>query len=940
MDSLLHDFIAIDIETTGLNPDKDAIIELAACEFQDCKIKRTFSTLVNPNRSLPEAITIITGITDDDLLEAPTIDSVWNDFLQFSNNQSCIFHNAPFDLSFLKKTGLRQGILFNSSIIMDTLILARAANPFLNSYKLCDLITEMKVPPIPESFHRAGADALQTGMLYISINQFLMTQSLEILNDLANFFRNSESFYQTYFRLILKQYQTQSQSQRKITPSHSYNQIFKTGEDFTKPDHIYEIFRPNGLISNQLPDYEFRQLQEDLSEFIYSAFNEDAFAMAEAGTGTGKSFAYLIPAILFAHSNKKTVYIATRTKSLQDQLFFKDIPFLHDLFGNSFRAALLKGKSNYACLKKVDFLKEYHLLRFTSEQREQLLPLISFLYWTHTGDISEIYRADPVNAISRAIGAEQQNCFPTSCPYRQKCYWFKIRMLSPQSQIVILNHSLLLADLQHQNAEETPYQYVIIDEAHQLEKNAASYFGESHSLEELTDFFTYYCLPSRQKATLITGLIESVRKKGMLSPHKIADMEKLQKQLENGAKKYMDNITLLFDHLRHYIRQRPTLNDFSNNSIRLKETLMDISSIDATFKMMSKTDTEFKQTNRKLSELIDEEQGFEDALNQILAFTQNLQRWTDFIQTFLTNGGDNIVHWFETNQNQTFFKIHSWPIEVSSFLQKNFYNSARSVIMLSATLTINHNFIYYKRRLGLENYEKTEIRELILDSPFEMEQQIALFVPTFLPETDKKDFQSAAAELMASLIKQEKRSALILFTSYQMLRNFDTILHDRLAGTGITLMKQARGSSNKQLIQDFKNQVGSVLLGTDTFWEGIDVPGKALEIVTIAKLPFMVPNDPMVEARIELLEAEDKRAFYHYTLPEAIIRLKQGIGRLIRHRNDYGIIIILDKRLVTSSYSQVILQSLPVKVQPIPSLQLLRQKIGDFFTLKENPPDS
>ncbi|MBP7459682.1 MAG: ribonuclease H-like domain-containing protein [Candidatus Delongbacteria bacterium] len=932
---MIHHFIAVDIETTGLDPNRDHIIEIAAVEFTDGRESASFSRLINPGHPISPFISQLTGILNQDLKTAPSIASVISEFHTFCRDLPLVFYNAPFDAAFIRREMAAAGVAF-SNPILDVLVLARSAWPFLTSYKLKDSAETWEVTI--DKVHRAESDARMTGLLFLKFNQFWIHQSLEIMNTLANFFINTDSVYTDYFReLLTTKGGTHPAPEYQVSlpdlPQPESNAIQAEGSDFDYPERLEDFFKPGGLISRQLDHYEYRHIQETMAEFILKSFEEETIGITEAATGTGKSFAYLIPAILFSTRSRQPVLISTKTKNLQDQLFFKDIPFIHHMVNESFSSAILKGRNNYFCRKKYTQFLEFQLPHLPPALREQILPVVIYQAYTQTGDLGEIGKSDPTRSIARYFSSDTISCFPRSCPHKRECYYYRARQQAMQAQIVITNHSLLMAELTIENSFIHDFQHLIIDEAHQLEKTAVSFLGQDMSYHRIGGLLDFYCLNPHDQYVLLKRLLHTVQTQNFYGFEVTAQLENSVNEMILLASRLDSECRNLFDQVRTSI-QPPKGSGYSIHS-RIRQPFDDHSAEMTRFTRIEKLITALLDGIKAIHTIVEEkaeEYGLEEYCAGLDALSVQLGEIRQFLDDFLHCRVENRVHWVEIEEKEKYPELHSWPVQIDRILQEQLFGAVKSIVLVSATLTINQNFIYCKRRLGLEDIEAERINELVLEPVFQLDQQVMICLPTFLPDpAQTQSFTQQSAELLNYLIPIHKRGCLILFTSYSMMQDFHQRMKPHFEQHGIKLMMQNRKSSTQHLLREFKENESSVLLGTESFWEGVDVPGKALEVVVITKLPFQVPDEPIIEARLEYLQQQNKNPFYHYTLPEAIIRLKQGLGRLIRHRDDTGIILILDKRVRSAAYGRFIENSLPVPLKTAGSRDAMERLFRGWF---------
>ncbi len=613
-----------------------------------------------------------------------------------------------------------------------------------------------------------------------------------------------------------------------------------------------QFFGPRGLLSSWHPAYEFRPGQLRMAEEIEAALRERRHLIVEAGTGTGKTLAYLVPAIL----DGRRVVISTGTKTLQEQLFYKDIPFLAQHFERPIRAAYLKGRNNYACRQKIYDAEKEPVL----EGLEEVADFEIIRKWektTQTGDRAEIRTLPESSTVWAKFDARRELCAGQKCPQFERCFITLMRQRALESDIVIVNHHLFFADLALKEDEFgaviPDYAAVIFDEAHEIEDVAGQYFGVSVSSHQISEI-------ERDIAAL-------ARRKGFLEPDLAAALESLD---ENSARFFS-----LFDKVEGRTgfpakglagRHAEAYTDLRNSLKRLTARL--------------------ELVENKPEELV-------PILGRLLEATENLR--------FLVEAGDeNYVYWIE-RRNRTCL-LQATPIDVAGILAERLFARQDTVILTSATLAVGGSFAYTQKRLGI-----TSARTLSVEGLFDYRKQALLYIPPHLPDPRSEAFAEKAAVEIERLLAASQGRAFVLFTSYQQMQRIYDLLAHRLE---FPVLLQGTGPRTA-LLEEFRTTAGAVLFATASFWQGVDVPGPQLSLVIIDKLPFAAPSDPVVEARIRRIRQQGGDPFYEYQVPQAVLALKQGFGRLIRSRTDRGVLALLDGRVLKQNYGRVFLESLP-----------------------------
>ncbi len=623
-----------------------------------------------------------------------------------------------------------------------------------------------------------------------------------------------------------------------------------------------EILGEGGVLAKGLQDYEYRPQQVEMAEAVYRVLREGGNLIVEAGPGTGKTFAYLIPAL---YSGRRVV-VSTGTKNLQEQIFFKDIPILKGLLPIKFKVAYMKGRENYLCWRRFKIFDRQPLFR-GMEEVSLFKEVKEWVLQTQTGDRSELGGIPEDFSTWGEICCSRDHCLGLGCPDYKRCFLVRMRQEAAEAHLIVVNHHLFFADLAVRDigAEVIPrYKRVVFDEAHQLEEVITNYFGLSVSnyrVEELARDVRREWATSGRSSAKLQGLLDNILEKA-------ADLFYLFQAQERYRLQELDPIVTSL------------LSDIKKGLNSLREVLR--------------------------------RGGEKEEVASLIRRTQELEADLELI---LSMGDPTYVYWCETRGRGVF--LHASPIDVWPELSKRLYPRVEAMVFTSATLSTQGGFDYFRERLGLWDAE-----ELILPSPFDLNRQVVIYLPKGLPEPSSAAFVQAAAKEIEAILEITKGRAFVLFTSYRNMQEVYSILKGRLP---YRLLIQGQGPKHL-LLEEFKTDLHSVLFATSSFWEGVDVPGETLSCVIIDKLPFDPPTDPVVQARIEKIAAQGENPFFQYQVPSAIITLKQGLGRLVRCREDRGVLSILDSRLLTRGYGKIFLQSLP----PAPLIQS-REEIEEVF---------
>ena len=639
---------------------------------------------------------------------------------------------------------------------------------------------------------------------------------------------------------------------------------------------LHEFFAPGGILARSSLPYEYRPGQLEMAKAVERSLAERRHLIVEAGTGTGKTLAYLLPAL----RTGQRVIVSTGTKALQDQLFFRDVPFLETLLG-PLRVCYMKGRANYLCRHKLVTLQNQPILSGL-EEIDQYRQIAEWEQTTETGDRSELSGLPESSALWNKLDARTEACLGSTCPDYRRCFITEMRRRAQESDIIIVNHHLFFADLSvKQEAAGAPdagilpeAAAVIFDEAHELEEVASNYFGLSISnlrFEELArDMETQ--LRGKEGAGAITGVTQ---------------------QLRDRSRMFFAGLPLAGDGRQPFVGREDFLETSGDLYIGVRATLR-------------RLEAEMEGMNG-----VDEAPGLK----------KRVARLRTELEFLLESNSSNMVYWmerrivggapergsagstrrgFRTENRHTF--LQATPIDVSELLHEMVFETIPSVVLTSATLTVQGGFEHMRKRLGL-----TEVRELVVPSHFRYGEQALLYLPPNMPDPRDPEFPEAAANCIRRVLALSRGRAFCLFTSYSQMRD----LYERLLPVLDFPILLHGTAPRKALLEEFRSTPNAVLFGTSSFWQGVDVQGEALSCVIIDKLPFAVPSDPVVAARMKAIEEAGGKPFFDYQVPSAVLTLKQGFGRLIRSLEDRGVLVLLDPRVRRQRYGQTFLASLP-----------------------------
>lgn len=909
--------VAIDLETTGLDPHHDRIMEIGAIRFRDGEILDTFETLVDPECPIPWRITQITGIKDNDVKGAPLLDSVLPEVKQFIGPAPVLGHNVRFDLEFLGQHGLP---LENPSL--DTFALASVLMPDVPSYSLSALAN--LVGGALEGAHRALNDVYMTVNLFLELRKKAAELPIDVLLEIVQAGRTMPWAGSHFFETILEECSNETDARPERADDSWLDAALAT---FFEADHIADrplqprstiqlldldgvasSLEPDNELAQRLPGYEYRPQQVAMLRSVSWAFNEGQHVLIEAPTGVGKSLGYLIPAAEFAIQNNTRIVISTNTLNLQDQLIHKDIPLLQTALGIPVRAAQLKGRANYLCPRRLAALRRR--APTSPEEMRMLARLLVWLTTNRSGQRSDITLRGPVEeAIWHRLSADDEGCTLERCATQMGggCPFYQARKLADTAHLLIVNHALLLSDVLSEGHVLPDYQYLIVDEAHHLEDavtNGLSFRTDPMSLRrQIADLGT-------PKSGLLGELLR--QSKGNIPDGFYSTLESFVNQVTQAAKLMNHHIDEFFNSLQTFLT--------NHANVSRGEYTQQIRIIDAHHKQADWTTVETHADNlsqftytiaEAMTELANgmrqlDDYGIEhyaDILNGVSAAARHLQELHNRLNEVVNEPDPNTIYWVEIQPDGSRMSLHAAPLSVGTMVENYLWQEKDTIIMTSATLRTDNSFGYIRERLNAH-----DIDEVFIDSPFDYKNNTLLYVVTDIPQPNQREQYQAAVEAgILELCRAAEGRALVLFTSYAQLQQTSRAISAELAQDGIIVYDQASGVSRTQLVDSFVESQKSVLFGTRSFWEGVDIPGADLSVLVIVRLPFDVPSNPIFAARSEQFD----NPFMQYAVPEAILRFRQGFGRLIRRSDDRGIVAIFDSRVIKKRYGQLFLESLP-----------------------------
>ena len=931
-------WVAFDLETTGLDAEKDAIIEIGAVKFQGSRTLDTFERLVNPQRRISPFIASLTGIRQRDLDRADTFERVAASFIAFVGAHPLIAHNADFDLGFLRASGIEF-----ANPVTDTYDLAYVVRPDAPSYSLENMAQRLDLPH--DRPHRALDDAIAAKMLFLSLMEdtsALGPMTLAALQRLAQasnwslayllngIVANSTASLATV-RPELAEGHAPSAADWRADTAFGAKNIGINGIDIQgisrrlhsggalreretitpiDADMVASMFSEGGALSQTLPGFEARAEQAQMAQAVAEAINDGERIIIEAGTGVGKSLAYLLPAALYAIANGKRVVISTNTINLQEQLLRKDAPILVEALesvdggSEDLRFTPLKGRANYLCMRRWNTMSSSP--DPSLEEARMLAKTMLWLGYTNSGDRAEINLGHPRAAApwDRLSANNARGCLRNE----SVCFLRSARERAVASHLIIVNHALLLADATVGRTIIPDYDVLIIDEAHHLEEEATKHLGfeltQAGFNEQLQNLSGEAGIPNQATTAFRTATSDTADRRETVEPV-AADIANLLPRLRESIYRLLAGLEGMAQPAGNGRRPSPYAQQTRvTRGMRANPKWSELEIV------WQNADLALGELGRLLGTLQRalanlEEAGllnYESLVNELDDAAQKNDALRRQLKEFVVAPDDEQIYWLTLSARRAELSLHAAPLHVAEQLDELIFSQTRSVVMTSATLSAENAFDHIIERTGF-----TDARELLLGSPFDYPNAAALCLPNDMPEPRSWAYQ----EMLESAIKDAAIAAegrtMALFTSYSALRSAASNVKDDLKARGIEVLQQGADGPPAQVVRRFMQNPRAVLLGTASFWEGVDISGDALSVIIVARLPFDVPTEPVFQARSELYD----NAFMQYSVPRSILRLRQGFGRLIRTKTDRGVVIILDRRVTASRYGSAFLSSLP-----------------------------
>ncbi|KPK65533.1 MAG: hypothetical protein AMK73_02745 [Planctomycetes bacterium SM23_32] len=901
---------------------------------------------VTGTEGVPRAVRERAGLTGRDVAAAEPCPKVFRRLRRFCGSGAVFVHDADAFAAFLAAEGIA------APDCLDVRDLARIAFPQASDYSLESLAAHAGLAAEPAL--RALARARRIAQVWSALVEAVIALPPAALDAIC---RIAEAARHPLAPVLEEAARRSGPLKLTADPEEGLRGLFadhrkllqraqkheqpEPGSSPVPTDAVCRMFSPHGPVGRRLRGYEQRAEQVEMVRAVCEALNGPHHLMAEAGTGTGKSLAYLLPAVAWACTNRDKVLVSTNTRNLQEQLYRKDLPFLTELLPDRFQPALLKGRRNYLCVRRfLHVMRHFERELGGPAEFGALLPLVAWAARTETGDLAEcngflMDAAAP--AVVQAVVTGPDECAGRACRFRGRCFVNRARALAQLADVIVVNHALLFAELGLDSRVLPPYRCLVFDEAHNLEDVATEALAavvDGPSVYRYTGFVYRARREGAGSGLLATVMYEAGRmrsRQGELTRRAGKAMEAVEEVVE-AAHQFFETLAAPFAELppsveRVMLRECvPSLGRGSEAwqaAERLRET---VSSLGAAV----------EETAEILDQAAEQDEHMAELAADLRAQLARLRETCAAAEFVLSQESADYVYWLQrdTRERATYYSVHAAPLQIGRHIRDFFFNEKRTVIMTSATLRVAGSFDYMLERLGGDGLDAASMRCIAVGSPFDYDRQALVGVSTFLPDPGGRRDQVFDAELASFLIELLRRTqgrALVLFTSYSLLDGVYAQVKEPLARAGIMVLAQGHSGSREAITALFRSVSASVLLGTRSFWEGVDISGETLSCLVLTKLPFHVFTDPLVRGRNEYLRSQGKDPFVHYTLPEAVISFRQGFGRLIRTRTDTGVVIVTDRRLVTKGYGRSFLESLPTRHRVLRDRQQALSAVEQFF---------
>lgn len=879
-------FVAIDLETTGLDFEKDEIIEVALIRFENGVPVEDVDYLVKPTTAaLRPFIENLTGIYKSDLENEETFAGVAGKIFSFIGDYPIVAHNATFDSKFLSQSFAKVGISFENHVVWDSLTVSRIAYQDVPNHRLDTLVQELNIPR--SRAHRALPDADACGRLFVMSLEKIQNEDRWLYDALSKV--AVESNWASIWPAA---------ADGDCVPSYKLPDVpledipAKSGSP-----RVSEFFKEGGILAQNMPSYQPRNSQQDLASVVERNMHKGGLCVLEAPTGSGKSLAYLVAAACKAVSGERVV-ISTATRALQEQLMNHDIPLVAGLYDGKLKASVLKGRENYLCLRKFEEILSSPEKMLLPEERDSFMAIIPWVYTTTSGDVNECssFSQGRNRVLWSKMSSSAKSCLGEKCPRYSKCPALAAKRRAMNSNLLLVNHSLFMADMALDFALLPLYEHIVFDEAHRLPEisnqslgRTVSFFGLRNTIKTL--------IPSRTKRDGLVAEIEAKVPSENVEVHEacanlIDSLGELEKALHRFFMKIGKKLT-----------KQKNKNGFTYTSGIMAEYDADpanfLDQYAKTLSLVEKLSSLISEMDKSVAGLVYDLNG---RMTEITRFVSDFE--------FLTKASrEDWVFFMEEPFNPHTIKLHAYPLNSGKVWKEKFYPWIKSATFTSATLAVQGDLTYFVQKMGmsLQDSRKSAFLKVYNESATKDARQ-SVMVARFLPKPSVPEYNEALNDVLCKFLPDVEENAMVLFTSISAMMKAQAALAPIFAQKGKLLLCQHVDGALDGLVAMFRRERGACLLGCQSLWEGVDFPGDALKLLVIPKLPFPNPMEPLVAGISAKMKSEGGNAFKDYFVPEAYMELRQGLGRLLRTEEDSGKVLILDNRIVSEHYGKTFMR--------------------------------
>lgn len=911
-------YVSLDLETTGLDPDTDEIIEVGAVRFDASGVLDTYHSFVNPGRKLEYRIALLTGISAEELDHAPHFSTIAAEIERFVGMDPIVGQNPTFDTGFLARKGVQ---LFGPTF--DTYDLASLLLAGLQQHSLGAIADHLGIEFANR--HRADADAEAAMRVFAALRARLAASPPDLLAEVDRVAAASDWSLRHLFHEIAVEHPHRPGDSDREGFVHGFVKAPVAVDEPPPPSTRRVTVAPDeaaALVTSSaaqaaIAEFEQRPEQSSMTRAVAEAIAEGDQLIVEAGTGVGKSLAYLVPTALHAVRNNTRVVISTNTINLQEQLTGQDIPIARRLLAEAgisdgdLRVAQLKGRRNYLCLLRWSGTS--HASTLNPDEARVMIRLLFWLAYSETGDRAELNLRREEDAAWNRVSAQDGGCLSMQCQYVRdgSCFLLRAKRRAEAAHVLVVNHALLLSDVRTNGNVIPEYQHLVVDEAHHLEDEATSQFGFSASETEVMAWVDR--VQTRVTRDREGGLVGTVFAATRVSQQAIGaapQLQSLARTLAQSVARTRDHVPAFFRGLQEFGRQQTSGRGDYDERLQINRGMRvqpDWSDVETSWLDVGSTIAETLGIVEELHSALTQADPV-DVLDRdaVAAEAADLydegEKLRAGLARIIEKDDRDTICWLTMSRRDGSPALASAPLSVAETLRAGLFAPRESVVLTSATLSTEENFDYIKGRIGVE-----DAGELLLGSPFDYRSSTLILAPSDMPEPNQQGYLAALQTAVIDLVRASEGRALVLFTSHSGLRAAYQAIKRQLEEQEILVLGQGIDGAPRQLLANLKQNHRTVILGAASFWEGVDVTGEALSLLIMARLPFSVPSDPVFQARSELFD----QPFEQYALPQAILRFKQGFGRLIRRKTDRGVMVVLDRRLRSKKYGDAFLRSLP-----------------------------